>query len=244
MSFIQFSRTGAALAALCGTALLAGCGGGGSSNNIGSSPQIRAVNAISNGGSGTISVNNSVVSGSQGYFGASSYQSLGSPASLVTYSLSAASGITYPSVTANFSVGNFYSVILVGRADITTASDPRYPSVIITSDTFTTLSSGQAALRIVQAAPDAGAVDVLVNNVAAASGAAYKSVSGDIGEGSGNLTVQVNQAGTNTILVSPQTISVTGGHVYTVYVVEPTVTPTPLYGLQQTDDTSIVSPSG
>lgn len=234
---IRQGRALAGLGLLGGAALLAGCGGSGSSNSA--SPQVRAVNALSNGGNATIFVNGTTVSGSQSYFSASGYQSLGNAASSVTFTLSGvSSGTSFPPVTANLLIGNYYSAILVGRADITAPVDPRYPSVIVTADTLTTPSSSQAELQIVQAAPDAGGVDILVNGTTVASGAAYKSVSSYFGEPSGNVTVQVSQTGSNTVLVTPQTLSLSSGHVYTIYVVEPTITPTPGYGIQDTDDTS------
>ena len=228
------------LGGFCGTVLLAGCGGSGTGSSSGSS-HIRSVNAVSNGGSGTLSVNGTSVAGGQNYFTSSSYQSLGNALSTVTFGLSASPSTVYPPVPDSFLAGSYYSLILVGRADITTATDPRYPSLIVTSDTFTTLSGSEAGLRVIHAAPDAGTINVLVNSALAVSGAAFKSVSGYIGEPSGNVTIQATQASTNAALGSPQTVTLTGGQVYTVYVVEPTVSPAPTYGLQETDDTAAVS---
>ena len=235
-SRLPLPRTYLALPALGAAALLAGCGGGGDTGN--SAVQVRAINASSNGGTATVSVSGNSVGGGQNYFGVSSYQSAGSGALPVSFSLSSSSSISYPAVTQTFSPGSFYSAIVVGRSDITSSTDPRYPSVIVTTDTFNVPSSNQASLRIIHAAPDAGSVDVLVNGTQAAVGDVYKGVGSYISEPSGSVTIQVNQTGTSTALVPSQTISLTAGHVYTIYVVEPTISATPAYGIQETDDTS------
>ena len=88
------------------------------------------------------------------------------------------------------------------------------------------------------AAPDSGPVDVLVNGAVVAGSAAYKSVSGLFSEPSGNVTLQVNQSGTGTVLVPAQTLSLSAGQVYTVFVVEPNVSATPGYGIQEIDDST------
>lgn len=225
------------LSALGEAALLAGCSG--SSSDSSGNAEVRVVNACSNGGSSTVSVNGSSISSNQNYFSASSYNSKGGGTSSLSFSLSNNSSISYPAAIQNFLAGNFYSLILVGRADITSPSDPRYPTLIVASDTFTTPSTNQASVRFIHAAPDAGNVDVLINGTTALTNIAYKSIGSYISEPSGNVTFQYNQTGTSTALVSSQTIGLSAGHVYTFYIVEPTVTTTPpVYGLQDTDDSS------
>lgn len=238
-SHFRAPQTGAALvslAALAGAVLFAGCGGGSGSSNA-STARIRAFDAIANGGTATISVNGNAIRGSQTFAVGTTYQFLGNGASSAAFSLSANAATTYPAITQTFTVGSFYSLFAVGRADITSATDPRYPSLLVTADNFTNLPLGQAAVRVVQAAPDAGSVDVLVNGAAVTTGAAFKSVSSDVNVSAGTATIQVNKAGTNTILAGPQALPVTGGHVYTVLVLEPTVSPAPAYGIQGLDDT-------
>ena len=225
-----------ALSAVGGAALLSGCGSSGISGS-GSGALIRAIDTSTNGGTTTVSVNSSQV-GRQTYFSGSSYQSESAGLDTVSFSLSAASGTTFPSVTQTFLAGNYYSLILVGRSDVTSPADPRYPSILVTQDTFTTASTNQAGVRVVCAAPDSGSVDVLVNGAVAAAGVTYKSISPLVTAPTGGVAVQVNAAGTSTAVVASQTINLAAGHVYTLYVVEPVVSPTPTYGLQETDDTA------
>ena len=223
-------------AALSGIALLSGCGGGG--GNGSSNAQLRAIDVSANGGTASISANGSQIGGNQGYSSVSSYQGRsGGPAS-VTFSLSAASGTPYPALTQNFLAGSYYSLILVGRADVTSPTDPRYPSVIAIQDTFGSSYTSQAAVRLVYAAPDAGPVDVLMNGAVVATGATYKSVSALFSQATGNVTIQVNQTDTGTVLVPLQTIGLSAGQVYTLFVVEPVVSATPGYSIQQIDNST------
>ena len=230
-------RTLFGLSAVCGAALLAGCGGSGGGSN-GSGAEIRAVDTLSNGGSATISVGGNSIANGQSYFSASAYQSVSNGSALLTFSLSSNHNTPFPSVTQTLSLSGFYSAILVGRSDVTAATDPRYPTLLVTSDSISTPATGQASLRVVNTAPDAGSVDVLVNGAVLTAGTAYKGVTSYVTAPTGTLSVQVNAAGTTTPLTGVQTLNLTAGHVYTIFVVEPTVTPTPVYGLQEADDTA------
>ncbi len=224
-----------ALAALGGMMLLSGCGGG--SNNT-TNAQIRAIDVSANGGTTSVYVNGTQIGGSQGYSNVTGYQSFGGGPASVTFSMSADSGTSYPAVSQNFLVSNYYSLVLVGRSDVTSPTDPRYPTVIAIQDAFNTSYTSQAAVRLVYAAPDAGPVDVLINGIVVATGATYKGVSSLFSQPSGNVTIQVNQTGTGTVLVPSQTLGLSSGQVYTLFVVEPTVSATPAYSIQQIDDTT------
>ena len=237
---LTFSTPRRSAAAIAGTALsvalLSGCGGGGGGNST--NAQIRAIDVSANGGTTSVSVNGSQIGGNQGYSGVTSYQGFGGGPASVTFSLSANSGTTYPALSQNFLVSNYYSLVLMGRSDVTTPTDPRYPTVIAIQDVFSSPATSQAAVRLVYAAPDAGPVDVLMNGAVVASGAAYKSVSALFSQTSGNVTIQVNQTGTGTVLVPSQTLGLSSGQVYTLFVVEPVVSATPGYSIQQIDNTS------
>ena len=223
-------------AILGGIALVSGCGGGGSGNS--NNAQIRTIDASANGGTATISVNGTQLSNKQGYFGVTSYQGQAAGPASVTFSLNASSSTTYPPLTQNFLANDYYSLILVGRSDVTAPTDPRYPAIIAIQEAFNASYTSEAAVRLVYAAPDAGPVDVLMNGSVVASGAAYKSVSGLFSQSSGNVTIQVNQSGTGTVLVPSQTLTLSAGQVYTLFVVEPTVSATPGYSIQEIDDTA------
>ncbi len=230
-------RALSATSAICGVALLAGCGGSGSGSG-GSGAAIRAVNTISNGGTATISAGGKSIASGQSYFSASAYQSVGNGVALLTFSLSGNNNTLFPSATQTLSLGGYYSAILVGRSDITAPTDPRYPTLLATSDSVSTPAAGQASLRVINVAPDAGSIDVLVNGTVLTGGTAYKGVTSYGTAPMGTLSLQVNAAGTTKPLTGVQALNLTAGHVYTIFVVEPTVTPTPVYGLQEADDTA------
>lgn len=115
--------------------------------------------------------------------------------------------------------------------------------------------SGQSNVRVLNAAPDAGftvpntvgAVDVLINGKVAYSAVAYPPLllatgTADTGTvayapaavpvtpyqpvASGTISVQVNLAGTSTVIVPPTNLSVSGGSAYTLIVSETDITPT------------------
>jgi len=110
--------------------------------------------------------------------------------------------------------------------------------------------SDQANVRILNGAPDAGydgttpgAVDVLINGKPAFTNVAYPAFPKPVNATdtsapatipattyhaypSGAISVQVNAAGTSTVLVPPTDVSVSSGKAYTLVVTEPTIEPT------------------
>ena len=168
---------------------------------------------------------------------------------------------------------SYYSAYLIGRADVMpltiTRPDPRFLQTVVAgnkgaaanyqtgapSTTVTLYSdppSGEANIRILNAAPDAGPVDVLIGGKPAFTSVAYPLLpvvpAGNTANNapavtpvtpyqalpSGTLSVQVNAAGTSTVLVPPTNVSVSSGQSYTVAVTETSITP--VYGLHTAND--------
>jgi len=160
---------------------------------------------------------------------------------------------------------SYYTTYLIGRADVLPLTiahvDPRFLQTVVAGDkgaaanyqasasgsvtaVYTDPPSGQANIRILNGAPDAGPVDVLINGKAAFTGVAYPALpSGVTGPNaaavpavnpatayaalpSGTLSVQINAAGTSTVLVPPTSIGVGSGQSYTIIVTETAATPT------------------
>ena len=234
------------LGALTLAAALAGCGGGGTSNPA-TVAHVRGFNAVPDGTTALISVNNSTLPGSVtgsngtvtnglGFLQASPYSAEAVSTGNFLFTLTSSAAATFPAVTQALTQGTYYSAFVVGRAGITASSDARYPRLLVVTDDRTLPPTGDARLRIVQAAPDAGNVDVLINGAVAASSIAYQSVGNYLNETAGDLTVQVNKAGTNTVLVPATTITLSSGQLYTLLADEPYLTPSPAYSVQlQTD---------
>ena len=170
--------------------------------------------------------------------------------------------------------GSYYTGYVIGRSDVEGKQDQRFLQTVVTGDRaaaaaytgsvpYTPPPSGQANLRILNAAPDAGftapntagAVDVLINGKVAYAGVAYPPLLKSVGTvnaasvayapaavpvtpyqavPSGTLSVQVNVAGTSTVIVPPTTISASSGSVYTLVVTETDITPA--YGVTLVSD--------
>jgi hypothetical protein len=219
----------AATLAVCG---VAGCGGVGNT----SSARLRAVDAATDAGTADILVNSSASFGDQTYFAVSSsyfFIATGSSSFTSLTSVTSNNSNTITARTASYTLnsGQFYTAYLVGRGDVTVTTDPRDLEVLVTDDTKPTISAGQAAIRVIDAAPDAGGVDVLVNGAApdaSFNNLTFQTAADNVFVGkyvsvaAGSLSVKVNATGTSTAIVPATTITVTAGKAYTILVTEPT----------------------
>ena len=159
---------------------------------------------------------------------------------------------------------SYYTAYLIGRVDVLpltiTRADPRFLQTVVAgnkgaaanyqptatgaaSAAYADPPSGEANVRILNGAPDAGPVDVLIGGKAAFAAVAYPVLPAGVSDGtnnvaavnpvtayaplpSGTLSVQVNFAGSSTVLVPPTNINVGSGQSYTIIVTEPSITPT------------------
>ena len=186
-----------------------------------------------------------------------------------TASTGTPSGVTttFPaSPTLQLNTGSFYTAYLIGLAalpDVAVAKpDPRLLQTVVTGDKgaaagytasapYTDPPSGSANIRILNGAPDAGSVDVLINGKVAFTNVPYPAFPTRVATTdtsdpaanpvtlyqaapSGTLSVQVNATGTAKVIVPATNISVSGGNAYTVVVTEPATTPT--YGVYTASD--------
>lgn len=260
---------GAGVAA--GALLSAGCG----SSSTDPTARIRTVDLSGNSGTVGILVNGAANGGDLNFGSASPYNYVGQGISTFSFSSNTTvpTGITYPpSAILQLNNSSFYTAYLIGRADVVNVNnttDPRFLQTVVTGDrgaatyaagtaAYTAPPSGQANLRILNGAPDAGytgpnpgMVDVLINGHIVFSNVSYPKLlsAGTTGATavaatqpttpyqavpSGTLSIQVNVAGTATVVVPPTNVSLSGGGVYTVVVTEPTTAPT--YGLYTASD--------
>ncbi len=180
----------------------------------------------------------------------------------ITVAGATATPVIPPSSKLQLNNNNYYTAYLIGRADVapltTARADPRFLQTVVAGDkgaaanyqtnatgaagaVYADPPSGQANIRVLNAAPDAGPVDVLIGGKPAFTGVTYpvlplglstdqvaaeNPVTAYSALPSGTLSVQINAAGTSTALVPPTSISVGSGQSYTVIVTEPAVTPT------------------
>ena len=258
----------AALAALGGLAL-AGCG----SSSSDTTARIRSADFSVNGATANVTVNTGINGGDLNQGQSTPYNYIGDGLSDFGYVTSAtlpadiATVGTPPNSRLQLNNGSYYTGYLIGRSDVEGKKDNRFLQTVVTGDrgaaaayTGTTVKyaeppSGQANLRVLNAAPDAGftapnttgAVDVLINGRLAYSTVAYPllltattavdaqnvyyapaavPVTPYQAVPSGTISVQVNVAGTSTVIVPPTDLSVSGGSIYTLVVGETDITPT------------------
>ncbi len=260
-------------------ALSAGCG---SSSNTSATARIRGADFSVNGATTGVLVNLTAVGGDLSFGQASSYNYVGQGVSTFSFTSSGtaatttiagtATGILFPpNPQLQLNNGSHYTAYLIGRVDVQplapAKTDPRFLQTVVTGDrgaaasytssttAYTDPPSGQANIRILNAAPDAGLVDVLIGGKVVFPAVAYPLIPAGIAEPggtagqiapaavpvtpyvaltSGTLSVQVNAAGSSTVLVPATNISVGSGGIYTVVVTETAITPT--YGLSMESD--------
>jgi len=121
--------------------------------------------------------------------------------------------------TINMLPNHGYTLIL--------ANVEAHPDFILTKDSLSAPASGAISVRLINASPDAGSVDLIVKGSSSSivQAANYKSVS-SFGGATVALTdsLQIRKSGTSTILASVPASHFTSGSVYTVW----------LYGLANT----------
>ncbi len=242
ISVRQAGRVGAAALLGLSALSLAGCGGVGGNS---AAARVRAINAAVNAGTANILVNGASANGDQQSLSQSSVSPYlyisGDRASSFSYttSVTVPTTIVTPTVpNLTLSNGQFYSVFLIGRSDVTplptapgnkSANDPRFLQVVVTRDSHNAPTSGSALVRVVDAAADGGAVDVSVNGstLAGYSGLSFQEPITDflaapyVNVPSGSVSVQVNKAGTTTPLFAPVSTPLSAGKAYTLVLTEP-----------------------
>ena len=267
-------RRGRAALALLGAAglfgaLLSGCGSSGSDPTA----RIKGVNLSTNAGTSGVLVNGGAIGGDLNFGESSPYNYIGQGVSTFGFTpgnqppSNPTLALTYPpSSNLQLNNNNSYTAYFIGRTDAQNLSvgktNPAFLQTVVTGNkgaaagyasgaTYTDPPSGQANIRILNGAPDAGKVDVLVNGKPVFLAVAYPPfpvlvTSTDSSAPavnpvtlyqavpSGTLSVQVNAAGTATVLVPPTNVSAASGQAYTLVVTEPTITPT--YGLYTSSD--------
>ncbi len=195
-------------------------------------------------------------------------------AATTTVAGTATSTVFPPNPKLQLNNNSYYTAYLIGRVDVqpltVTKTDPRFLQTVVTGDKgaaanyagsggsgpgtaviagYSDPPPGQANIRILNAAPDAGPVDVLIGGKVVFPAVAYPAIPAGIAgqsvnaitpttiygiQPSGTLSVQVNAAGTSTVLVPATPLTIGSGGVYTVVVTETAITPT--YGIGMESD--------
>lgn len=233
----KVEQVGAALAVamLLAAAVLplTGCG---SSSTPTVSSVVRFVNAVPNGGTASFFAGGTFA-GNEQFFGQTSYQTVLTTEPAVSFTLAANPGIAYTSAKPNFVAGDFYTAIAMGRADVTTTTDTRYPQIQIVQDNLSMPPAGDITLRIFQVAPDLTNASVTVNGTTEANALGYPSLVTSVNITAADLTIQaIDATSQNALTPAVQFTGITSGHRYTAFVIETATTPT--YSIALIDDTT------
>ena len=212
--------------AVVGLVVLGGCGGGGGDNDS----RARFVNGIY-GTTSTLSVNGTAfnLNGTTAttFSTATFYTPI--PTAADTFSLSVTS---FPSITPSVSEtpasSTRYTMFAFGRTDVST-TDPRYPVLNWVTDDRTVPGTGNTRLRVINGAPDLGAIDVYRNGSKFVSSLGYDALQGYAEFGGGNYTLTVTPAGSTTPATTTS-VPLSTGDLYTLVVLEANPTSaTPTY---------------
>jgi hypothetical protein len=232
---------------------IAGCSGSSSSSS--SVARIRAYDGATQAtGAATIYINSGSANGDQNYEGVSQYLYVNSGTSTFAWAVNTLTGGLVTSFPVVLNSGSVYSAILLGNADDQFGSAS--PILDVTVDDQTAPPSGDANIRIIHDAPDAGPINVYINGNEEQANYAYPgtTITGltaaqqeagtpfslqnfpYTGVAGGSVTIKIVDAGTSATIAGPTTFTVTAGSRYTFFVLEPTVNPAPTYTLQQITD--------
>ena len=232
-----------ALAALLAAAIT-GCGGVGTGGA--SAARIRAIDAATNAATADVLVNNASAYGDLMNGSTTPYLYVGSSTtSSFTYTTTtplSTNSINLTTENVALADGQFYTAFLAGRPDVAKLPnglpDARFLKVYVTNDAKPTLTTGQAAVRVFDAAPDQGPINVFGLGAAAlpvayATASAYQVIpAGALNVAAGNASCTDITTCTGSALFLPNTsVTVTAGQSYTLVVTEPTApTGTPSTG--------------
>ena len=258
---MRVNRGQAALALLCVTGLIAGCGGSSSSSSV---SHIRTLNATTNGDYLTVLVNGAATFGQQILTGvAPSYLYINPGTSTFSYATFVDGGATTSNLplnvnayntTATINSGVYYTAYAIGRPDLVTAiTSLPLPygamQTVVYPDTHSTPASGSVNVRFLNAAPDAngtGAVDFAIDGTKVADNVGFGNMNTTtasfITTTQGPHTILVFKAGTlNLISATNLNLTFANQKSETLILQEPTAAPIPApatftYRIQQIED--------
>jgi hypothetical protein len=116
-----------------------------------------------------------------------------------------------PPALLSFESASKQTAVILGQAAGTPAL-----AVAVFSDATAPPAADKGKIRFINASPDAGGVDVLVDGTAAATNVAFAAASDFIEVAAGERKIVINETGTTTTVQPELTLTVGGGQVYTI----------------------------
>jgi len=199
------------------TLLLPGCGGGSSDPHT----HLRYINTVY-GSQAEVYCNSQELNldgNPQLAFGSATfYNNVAEGTDTLKFLLSAIPNVTFPTLSEPMTNGAYYTDFIFGRSDVANTST-EYPIQRWTGDDHSSPGTGNARMRVIDAAPDAGAVDVIRNGTSLISNIGYQYL-GTMNEfGAGTQSIVVNLTGTSNSIAS-QTVTLNAGQFYTLVILE------------------------
>jgi hypothetical protein len=199
---IKLFRYLAILSVTITVSLIAGCGGG--DDNPGDT-HLRVLHASPDAPNVDVYVDNGLTLANVPYPTASNYLTI--PAGAHNIKINAAgTTTTVINVSPSLSVDGFYTAI---AANFVASIQP-----LLATDNSAAPPTGQARLRVIHAAPDAGPVDILINGQVVLSNVPFATISSYLTVAAGTYDVKVNAAGTSTTAIRAS-ITADSGNNYT-----------------------------
>jgi len=197
--------------------VLPGCGGGSSDPNT----HLRYINTVY-GSQAQVYCNSQALNlngNPQLAFGSATfYNNVSSGTNTLKFLLSALPNTTFTSLSESMSSGSYYTDFVFGRTDAPSTSSS-YPVQSFAGDDHSSPATGNCRMRIIDAAPDAGSLDVLHSGTALAKKVGYESI-GSMNEfGAGTQNIVVNLTGTSNSIAT-QTVTLNAGQIYTLVILE------------------------
>jgi hypothetical protein len=191
-----------ALFLLLAVALIAGCGG--DDNDTGDT-HLRILHASPDAPNVDVLVDNALTLSNVAYPTASNYLTISAGAHNIKINV-AGTSTTVISVSPTLARDGYYTAI---AANFVASIEP-----LLATDDSSAPPAGQVRLRVVHAAPDAGPVDILVNNQVVLSNVPFAAISSYLSVPAGTYDVKVNAAGTAVTAIQT-TITAVAGNNYT-----------------------------
>jgi hypothetical protein len=186
---------------VCIVTFIAGCGGGGDDGP--GTTHLRVLHASPDAPNVDVYLDNVVVLANVPYPTASNYLNI--YAGTHTIKINAAgTSTTVLTVAPSLARDSYYTAIAANFVASIQA--------ILATDDSSAPPAGQARLRVIHAAPDAGPVDILVNNQVVLSNVPFAAISNYLAIPAGTYDVKVNAAGTAVTAIEANVVATAGNN--------------------------------
>jgi hypothetical protein len=185
---------------VCIATVIAGCGG---SDDGPGTTHLRVLHASPDAPNVDVYLDNVVVLANVPYPTASNYLTIYAGAHTIKIN-AAGTSTTVLTVAPSFARDGYYTAIAANFVASIQA--------ILATDDSSAPAAGQARLRVIHAAPDAGPVDILVNNQVVLSNVPFAAISNYLPIPAGTYDVKVNAAGTAVTAIEASVVAVAGNN--------------------------------